>query len=101
MKQTTSNPIPSPTTVAIDRYKIELTPFALEAIANAKEVSGIILRMLDKLNSTFIQMGQGGCREYSPQESLSMLSDILLTKDRISDIAAIDILCDDQPVTTE
>ena len=71
----------STTIVSVDNYKLFLTSDAMRAIAQAKEVSGIILKMIDKLNALFIEFGQG-----SP---------------RIADIAAIDIRCNDLPVKTE
>lgn len=91
----------STTIVSVDNYKLSLTSDAMRAIAQAKEVSGIILKMIDELNTLFIEFGQGNPREYTPQQCLETLSDLLLTKERIADIAAIDIRYNDLPVKTE
>lgn len=45
----------STTIVSVDNYKLSLTSDAMRAIAQAKEVSGIILKMIDELNTLFIE----------------------------------------------
>ena len=99
MKQ--NETIQTATVVSIDGYTLYLTPDAMRAIAQAKETSGIILKMVEELNALFIEFGQGSPHEYTPQQCLETLSDLLLTKERIAAIAAIDILQDGIPITTE
>lgn len=96
--KTNNSQKPSSTTVSVDIYKLELTSDTMRAIAETKEVSGIILKMIDELNALFIEMGQGGCRDYTPEQCLEMLSDLLLTKERIVAISGIDIFREELPV---
>lgn len=90
-----------PLAIKAGNYELNVTPDTLRAIADAKEVSAIIYRRLDQLNATFIELGEGGTREFSPEESLHVLSDLLLIRERITAIAAIDIMHDGQPVKAE
>lgn len=101
MKTKDSTTALQPVLVKVGNYEINITPDALDAIAEAKKVSAIILHRLDLLNSFFIDFGSGGYRDLSPEESLHVLSDILLIRERITAIAAINILRDGEPVNVE
>uniref|UniRef100_A0AB33JIA1 Uncharacterized protein n=1 Tax=Prevotella sp. GTC17262 TaxID=3236797 RepID=A0AB33JIA1_9BACT len=101
MKTQNNNYTQQPLTIKAGSYEISVTPDTLRAIADAKEVSAIIYRRLDQLNATFIELGEGGTREFSPEESLHILSDLLLIRERITAIASIDISQDGKPVQSE
>lgn len=90
-----------PVAVKSGDYEISVTPDALSAIAETKEYSMSITRRLDQLTTTFIDMARGIPQSVSAEGAIAILGDLQFIRERITALAAINILRDGEPVNVE